>query len=95
MECDAIQGEVVNLGNPREHTVLEYATMIRTLCSSASPIVQAPAALGDDPHRRQPDICKAQRLLGWEPRTDLETGLQLTIDYFRQELHAPVQTAAS
>ena len=72
----------VNLGNPRELSVLELAGLIRELAGSSSPIefVERPQ---DDPTVRQPDITLARTLLGWEPRVDLDKGLLLTIDYFR------------
>jgi dTDP-glucose 4,6-dehydratase len=73
----------VNLGNPEEMTILEFAEHIRRLTGSRSPIVfkELPQ---DDPRRRQPDIDKARRLLGWEPRIGLEEGLRMTIEHFRQ-----------
>lgn len=86
MFSDAARGEVINLGNPEEHPVRVYAERIRALCGSSSPIVHVAAALGDDPHRRRPDISKAVRLLGWRPRVGLDEGLRRTIVYFRQEL---------
>jgi nucleoside-diphosphate-sugar epimerase len=82
----AARGEVINLGNPEEHTVREYAERIRALCGSSAEIVHRQAALGDDPQRRRPDITKAQRLLGWQPVVGLDEGLRATIAYFRQEL---------
>lgn len=80
------RGEVVNLGNPDEHTVTEYAQTIRDLCGSRSQIIYTAPALGDDPRQRKPDISKANRLLGWSPSVGLETGLRETIAYFRHEL---------
>ncbi len=79
-------GEVVNLGNPREQSVLEYAELIRGLCGSASEIVFEPLRTPDDPNRRQPDITKAKALLGWEPRVALEAGLKQTIAWYRAAL---------
>jgi len=76
-----LQGEVINLGNPEEHTVLEYAHLIRRLCRSNSPIEFKPLPQ-DDPTRRCPDITKARTRLGWEPRVGLEEGLRRTIDWF-------------
>ena len=73
----------VNLGNPRELTILEFAECIRSITGSQSEIVFEPLP-EDDPKQRQPDITKARRLLGWEPRVALEDGLKLTVDYFRQ-----------
>jgi dTDP-glucose 4,6-dehydratase/UDP-glucuronate decarboxylase len=84
-------GEVVNLGNPDERTVLEYARLIKRLADSPSPIVHvSPSDLGsrisDDPSRRCPDISKARRLLQWEPQVDVEEGLSKTIAWFREIL---------
>ena len=73
----------VNLGNPNEMTILEFAERIRRLTGSSSPIVNRPLP-EDDPRQRQPDISKARQLLNWEPRVSLEEGLRLTIDHFRQ-----------
>jgi dTDP-glucose 4,6-dehydratase len=72
----------VNLGNPNEMTIGEFAEQIRRLTGSASPIVNRELP-EDDPKQRQPDISKARRLFGWEPRVPLEEGLRLTLDYFR------------
>jgi dTDP-glucose 4,6-dehydratase len=73
----------VNLGNPREMTILEFADAIRRLTGSKSDTVHEPLPQ-DDPRQRKPDIAKARRILGWEPRVSLEDGLRQTIDYFRQ-----------
>jgi len=72
----------VNLGNPRELTILQFAETIRGLIGSASPIEHRPLP-ADDPKTRQPDIRRAREILGWEPRVPLEEGLGRTIDYFR------------
>ena len=80
----AAEGEVVNLGNPREQTVLEYADLIRRLCESTSEIVHEPLRTPDDPNRRQPDITKAKAVLAWEPRGPLEDGLKQTISWYRE-----------
>ncbi len=85
-------GEVFNLGNPDEHTVREYAEIIKRLSGSPSPIVHVNppgARIIDDPSRRRPDITKARERLGWQPRVDLETGLRETIDWFRDRLGVP------
>jgi len=74
----------VNLGNPREITILEFAQEIRRLTGASSKFVYQPLPQ-DDPTRRRPDISKARRLLGWEPRISLEEGLQNTIEYFRKQ----------
>ncbi|MEZ5403232.1 MAG: UDP-glucuronic acid decarboxylase family protein [Bryobacteraceae bacterium] len=71
----------VNLGNPGEMTILEFAERIKTLSGSSAPIVFEPLPQ-DDPQRRKPDISKAKRVLGWEPRVSLEQGLRETIEYF-------------
>ena len=73
----------VNLGNPQELTILEFAERIRRLTGSHSTIVHQ-ALPQDDPKQRRPDVSKARRILGWEPRVSLEDGLQQTIEYFRQ-----------
>jgi dTDP-glucose 4,6-dehydratase len=72
----------VNLGNPQEMTILEFAERIRRLTGSKSGIVHEPLP-EDDPRQRKPDIGKARRILGWEPRVLLEDGLRQTIEYFR------------
>jgi dTDP-glucose 4,6-dehydratase len=72
----------VNLGNPREMTILEFAEQIRTLTGSRSEIAFEPLP-EDDPQQRQPDITKAKTLLGWEPRVTLEDGLRETVKYFQ------------
>ena len=79
------KGEVYNVGNDDERTILEFAKIIKGLTKSNSDIVfeQLPE---DDPLQRKPDISKARRLLGWMPRTSLEEGLKFTIDYFRKVL---------
>jgi nucleoside-diphosphate-sugar epimerase len=72
----------VNLGNPREMTVLEFAQTILRLIGSQSRVVHRPLPV-DDPKVRQPDIRLARQLLGWEPKMDVEAGLRTTIEYFR------------
>ncbi len=72
----------VNLGNPREMTLLELAEKILRLSGSQSPIVFEPLP-EDDPKVRQPDITRARTLLGWEPRVGLDEGLRRTLDWFR------------
>ncbi len=72
----------VNLGNPVERTMLEFAETIRDLTGSKSEIVLEPLPQ-DDPKRRRPDISKAKRVLGWEPEVTLEEGMKPTIAYFQ------------
>jgi dTDP-glucose 4,6-dehydratase len=74
----------VNVGNPLEITILEFAEHVRGYFPKAAPIVFDPLPQ-DDPKRRCPDIRKAQRLLGWEPKVQLADGLRSTIDYFRTQ----------
>jgi dTDP-glucose 4,6-dehydratase len=73
----------VNIGNPNEFTILECAQMVLKMTGSRSKIRYEPLPQ-DDPKQRQPDITKARHLLGWEPKVDLETGLRLSLDYFRK-----------
>lgn len=75
------QGEIVNLGSQEEHSVLEYAQVIKKLTRSRSEITLNKEPLKDDPKRRRPDISKAQGLLDWEPKVPLEVGLNKFIDY--------------
>ena len=75
----------LNLGNPQEITVLDFAKKILELTGSNSPIIYKPLPQ-DDPQVRQPDISKARELLGWEPMVPLEEGLARTIQYFSQRL---------
>ena len=88
MEADQARGEVLNLGNPEEHTVMEIATLIRDLTGSHSPFIFTPPAVGDDPRQRRPDIDKARRLLGWAPSMALDSGLRLMIQELRPEIIA-------
>src|SRR3989475_4287982 len=83
MESEAASGEVVNLGNPAEHTVLEHAELTRRLACSNSEIVFGAYAVGDDPQRRCPDITKAGELLRWEPTIGLGDGLYTNDAYLR------------
>ena len=75
----------VNLGNPTEFTIMEFALMVRELTNSDSQLVfeSLPA---DDPHRRRPDIRLAKSKLGWQPSIDIAEGLKLTADYFSRLL---------
>lgn len=84
-EIEKARGEVVNLGNPEERSVLELARLIISLTGSNSEIkfTQRPE---DDPQRRRPDISKAKKLLNWEPKVSLDGGLKKTIEYFKKVL---------
>jgi len=74
----------VNIGNPQEITILQFAERIRTYFENAPPIVFEPLPQ-DDPKQRCPDIAKAKRLLKWEPKVNLDEGLRMTLDYFKKE----------
>ncbi len=79
---DKISGELVNLGNPMEITILKLAKLVKDVAGSKSKLVFKPLPK-DDPIRRRPDITKARKILGWEPRVPLVEGLPKTIDAFR------------
>lgn len=79
--------EPVNIGNPQEITILEFAERIRALLESAVPIIFKPLPQ-DDPKQRCPDISKAKRLLGWQPKVNLDEGLRLTLKFFQQSVAA-------
>lgn len=74
----------VNIGNPQEITILEFAERVRAHFANAPEIAFEPLPQ-DDPKRRCPDISKARRILNWEPKIGLEEGLRLTLDYFKKE----------
>jgi dTDP-glucose 4,6-dehydratase len=74
--------EPVNIGNPREMTMLQFAEAVRAAAGGGGRIVHKPLPK-DDPKQRQPDITRARTLLGWEPRVSLEEGLRETIAWFR------------
>jgi dTDP-glucose 4,6-dehydratase len=72
----------VNIGNPREMTIKQFAEEIQRIVNPASEIVYKPLPV-DDPKVRQPDITRAKKVLGWEPKVDFEEGITKTIEYFR------------
>ncbi|MEJ5201384.1 MAG: UDP-glucuronic acid decarboxylase family protein [Anaerolineales bacterium] len=77
----------VNIGNPAETTILEFAYTINKIIGNKAGIAFKPASrLGDDPQRRQPDITRAKEILGWEPKISLEEGIRLTAPYFRRKM---------
>jgi nucleoside-diphosphate-sugar epimerase len=94
MESWTASGQVVNLGNPEEHTILEYAELIRDLTNSRSELIFTKPAVGDDPKLRCPSIDKARMLLGWEPKVSIVDGLQRTIAYFEPILSRFLEVAA-
>ena len=79
------RGEIVNIGNDGEVTILELARWIRELTGSRSEIVIRPRR-PDDSRRRRPDISKAKRLLGWSPKTSLRERLLKTIGWIRARM---------
>ena len=81
--------EPTNIGNPDEFTILECAQVVLEVTGSKSKI-RYEALPQDDPQQRCPDITKAKRLLGWEPKIDLRTGLQMSLEYFKNAVHEKV-----
>jgi dTDP-glucose 4,6-dehydratase len=84
--------EPVNVGNPTEFTILECAQRVIATTLSKSQI-KFEALPQDDPKQRRPDISKAKRLLGWEPKVELESGLRLSLEYFRRAVAEKAQLA--
>ncbi len=77
--------EPVNIGNPQEITILEFAKRIHGMIGTDVPIVFRPLPT-DDPKQRRPDISKARRILNWEPKVNLQEGLTETLSYFRAQV---------
>ncbi|MGD0523392.1 MAG: SDR family NAD-dependent epimerase/dehydratase, partial [Candidatus Microgenomates bacterium] len=82
MEQDDTIGPV-NLGNPKEFTILALAEKVKAMTGSKSKIVYRPLPQ-DDPMQRCPDISKAKKLLDWQPKIAVDEGLQKTIEYYQQ-----------
>jgi dTDP-glucose 4,6-dehydratase len=74
--------EPVNIGNPNEMTIRQFAEAIIEMTGAKSPLIEQPLPT-DDPKQRKPDITRARTLLGWEPKVDLKTGLKQTIEFFK------------
>ncbi len=85
VHTDEANGEVINLGNNKEYTIVDLANIIKDLTGSNSKIVFKPLPV-EDPVRRCPDITKAKRILNWEPTTSLEDGLKKTIAWFKENV---------
>ncbi len=79
------ENEPVNIGNPTETTIMEFAKEIIRLTGSTSKIEKRPIPQ-DDPQQRKPDITKAMNILGWEPQVDFEQGMRTTLEYFQQRV---------
>jgi dTDP-glucose 4,6-dehydratase len=77
--------EPVNIGNPREMTIKQFAEEIKRIMGATSPIEFRPLPV-DDPKVRQPDITRAREILGWEPRVGFDEGIRHTIDYFKTRI---------
>lgn len=77
--------EPVNIGNPHEMTIMEFAHLITKLTDSPSKIIYRPLPI-DDPKKRCPDITKAKKLLNWEPKVPIEEGLKITIDWYKKRV---------
>ena len=78
--------EPVNVGNPAEMAILDFAHLVNRLTGNKAGIIYEDYRIPDDPQVRQPDISKARRVLNWEPQVDLEEGLQKTIEWFRKRV---------
>ena len=74
----------INLGNPNELSVGGLAELVTEMVGGGRKVIYEPLP-EDDPKQRQPDISKAQQVLGWEPTVDLETGLKATVEWFRRD----------
>ena len=85
--ANSSEHEPTNIGNPGEFTILECAKVVLDVTGSKSNI-RFESLPQDDPKQRCPDISKAKRLLGWEPKIDLRTGLRLSLDYFESAVRA-------
>jgi dTDP-glucose 4,6-dehydratase len=77
----------VNIGNPVETTILNFAATINRLAGNPAGVVYSPEdRMDSDPQRRRPDINRAKAILGWNPKVDLEVGLSRTMQYFKEKL---------
>lgn len=83
MFAEGLGGQVINLGNPDEQTILELVRMVKAIIGSRSKIIYEELPQ-DDPKRRKPDIAKARQLLRWSPKISLEEGLRITVEYFKR-----------
>jgi len=79
------EADPVNIGNPHEMTILEFARAVQHLCGREVPIVHKPLPQ-DDPRVRRPDITRARQVLGWEPKVDFDEGMRRSIAWFREQV---------
>jgi UDP-glucuronate decarboxylase len=89
MDSDPSPGAPVNLGNPVELTVNDLVERVIAMTGSGSKVINLPLPQ-DDPRRRRPDISRAKAILGWEPKVELQQGLEATVDWFSNEQHRAV-----
>ena len=82
METEKTTGEVVNIGNPEEYTMVDLGQKIKKMTGSSSELVYSDLPL-DDPSKRRPDISKATSVLGWTPTVTVDDGLKKTIEYYK------------
>ena len=92
---EGTKGEVFNLGNPGEFTILEFAQAVLEATGGRSELEFRPLLFSDDPTRRRPDISKAKERLGWEPRVPLREGLERTIPWYREQLGQGAEPAGA
>jgi dTDP-glucose 4,6-dehydratase len=90
------EADPVNIGNPREFTIRDFAELVNRITNNPSGILVKPdLRITDDPQTRQPDITRACSILGWEPEVELEEGIRRTVPYFREQLrklgHLPTE----
>jgi nucleoside-diphosphate-sugar epimerase len=86
MFVEKTKGEVFNLGNPGEFTILQFAELVREISGSSSPLDYRPLLFDDDPTRRRPNITKSKAHLDWEPHIPLREGLEKTIAWYRTQI---------
>jgi len=83
--AENLAGEIINLGNPEEYKIIDFAQLIKELTNSKSPIVFKPIPQ-DDPKQRKPDITKVKTTLKWQPKVGLNEGLKKTIGWFKEKI---------
>ena len=86
MNSGKAKGQIINIGSPYEHSVLEYAKIVKAVTNSSSEITFNEKLPQDDPQKRRPDISKAKALIDWEPKITFDNGLAKTIDYYKNTL---------